>query len=171
MAARTQVSVEEYLRTSYDPDCDYVDGEIVERNLGELDHSDLQSEIIAYFRARKHRLQAYAFAEQRVQISTTRFRVPDVCVVVGEKPREQIFRQPPFIAIEILSKDDRVEQMQIRINDYLTFGIGYVWVINPRTRSAWVYTKDGAHEVKDGMQPTENPAIELPLPEIFKGLE
>jgi Uma2 family endonuclease len=171
MPARTQVSVEEYLRTSYDPDCDYVDGEIVERNLGELDHSDLQSEIIAYFRARKQRLQVYAFAEQRVQISRTRFRVPDVCVVVGEKPREQIFRQPPFIAIEILSKDDRVEQMQIRINDYLTFGIRYVWVINPRTRVAWVYTKDGAHEAKDGMLRTENPAIELPLPEIFKALE
>jgi Uma2 family endonuclease len=171
MAARTQVSVEEYLRTSYDPDCDYVDGEIVERNLGELDHSDLQSEIIAYFRAHKQRLQAYAFAEQRVQISPTRYRVPDICVIVGEKPREQIFRQPPFIAIEILSKDDRVEQMQIRINDYLTFGIRYVWVINPRTRIARIYTKDGAHKAKDGMLRTENPAIELPLPEIFKGLE
>ena len=171
MAARTQVSVEEYLRTSYDPDCDYVDGEIVERNLGELDHSDLQSEIIAYFRAHKQRLQAYAFAEQRVQISPTRYRVPDICVVVGEKPREQIFRQPPFIAIEILSKDDRVEQMQIRINDYLTFGIRYVWVINPRTRIARIYTKDGAHEAKDGRLRTENPAIELPLPEIFKALE
>jgi Uma2 family endonuclease len=75
------------------------------------------------------------------------------------------------VAIEILSKDDRVEQMQIRINDYLTFGIRYVWVINPRTRVAWVYTKGGAHEVKDGMLRTENPAIELPLPEIFEALQ
>jgi Uma2 family endonuclease len=171
MAARTQVSVEEYLRTSYDPDCDYVDGEIVERNLGELDHSDLQSEIITYLRAPRQTLKAYAFAEQRVQISPTRFRVPDVCVVVAEKPREQIFRNPPFIAIEILSKDDRMEQMQTRINDYLTFGIGYVWVINPRTRIAWAYTKDGAREAKDSVLRTENPAIELPLSEIFNALE
>ena len=32
MATRTLVSVEEYLATSYRPDCDYVDGKVVERN-------------------------------------------------------------------------------------------------------------------------------------------
>ena len=171
MAARTQVSVEEYLRTTYDPDCDYVDGEIVERNLGERDHSELQGEIYAYIRSLRQKLNVYPLIEQRVQVARTRFRVPDICVVAGSRPTEQILTVPPLVAIEILSKDDRVEQMQIRINDYLTFGIGYVWVINPRTRSAWVYTKDGAHEAKDGMLRTENPAIELPLPEIFKALE
>ncbi len=44
MPARTLISVEEYLATSYRPDCDYVDGEVVERNLGEWDHSRLQSQ-------------------------------------------------------------------------------------------------------------------------------
>ena len=34
MAVGIQVSVEEYLHTSYRPDCDYVDGEVQERNLG-----------------------------------------------------------------------------------------------------------------------------------------
>ena len=33
--------MEEYLATSYRPDCDYVDGEIEERNLGEKEHSIL----------------------------------------------------------------------------------------------------------------------------------
>ena len=37
---QTLVSVEEYLNTSYDgADREYVDGRIVERNLGEKDHS------------------------------------------------------------------------------------------------------------------------------------
>jgi len=31
------VSVREYLTTSYRPDCDYVDGRIEERNVGEYD--------------------------------------------------------------------------------------------------------------------------------------
>jgi Uma2 family endonuclease len=170
MAARTQVSVEEYLHTSYDPDCDYVDGKIVERNLGELDHSDLQGRIYAHFLNRSKQLRVYPLIEQSVQVARTRFRVPDICVVAGLRPTGQILTVPPLLVIEILSKDDRVEQMQIRINDYLTFGIRYVWVINPRTRIAWAYTKDGAHEAKDGMLRTENPAIELPLPEIFKAL-
>src|SRR5260370_19525319 len=123
MPSRTLVSVEEYLHTSYRPDCDYVDGEIVERNLGELDHSDLKSEIVAYFRARKRRPGIYAFAEQRVQVSSRRFRIPDVCVVAGSKPTEQIFTAPPLIAIEVLSKDDRMAYMQEKIDDYLNFGV------------------------------------------------
>ncbi len=48
MASRTLISVEEYLRTSYRPDCDYVDGEVLERNVGELDHSWLQTALSAY---------------------------------------------------------------------------------------------------------------------------
>jgi Uma2 family endonuclease len=170
MASRTLVSVEEYLRTSYRPDCDYVDGAIVERNLGELDHSDLQAEIISYFRTRLRNRSVFAYVEQRVQLSPTRFRIPDVCVLTG-KPTEQVFRTPPFIAIEILSKDDRISQMQEGIDDYLKFGVRYVWLIDPRTRRAWVHTKEGAHEAKDGILRTEDPAIELPLPGIFDALE
>ena len=46
MDVTTLVSVEEYLRTSYpDADREYIDGRIVERNVGEVDHSDLQTAI------------------------------------------------------------------------------------------------------------------------------
>src|SRR5580704_993255 len=119
MAARTLISVEEYLRTTYRPDCDYVDGEVIERNLGENDHSDLQSELVHYFRNRRRESKTHAYVEQRVQVAKTRFRVPDVCVYVGEKPREQIFRTPPFICIEVLSPEDRTSSFQQRIDDYL----------------------------------------------------
>ena len=35
------MDVEEYLRTSFDgSDCEYLDGEVVERNMGELPHAD-----------------------------------------------------------------------------------------------------------------------------------
>jgi hypothetical protein len=46
MKTETFVSVQEYLKTSYEPDCDYVDGEVQERNVGERDHSILQREVI-----------------------------------------------------------------------------------------------------------------------------
>ncbi|HWZ34412.1 MAG TPA: hypothetical protein VNX18_23900 [Bryobacteraceae bacterium] len=39
MPAGKQISVAEYLATSYRPDCDYIDGHIEERNLGEWDHA------------------------------------------------------------------------------------------------------------------------------------
>ena len=40
--ATVQISLEEYLQTSYHPDCDYVDGEVQERNWGEFDHATVQ---------------------------------------------------------------------------------------------------------------------------------
>ena len=164
------VSAEEYLRTPYDPDCDYVDGEVLERNVGERDHSDLQGEFIFFFRARRKQWNVFAFPEQRVQVSATRFRVPDVCVYL-EKPNEQVFRTPPFICIEVLSPEDRIKRIEKKIDDYLRFGVRNVWVIDPRARRAWTYGKDGRREVTDGVLRTENPSFEVPLAEIFAGID
>lgn len=171
MKSAALIPVEEYLRTTYDPDCDYVDGEVQERNLGELDHSDLQTEFAHYFRTRRRAWKTHAFVEQRVQVAKTRYRIPDVCVVVGEKPRDPIFRTPPFICIEILSPEDRQSRTQARIDDYLNFGVPYVWVVNPENRRAWTYTKLGSLEVTDGVLRTQNPSLEIPLAEIFAGLD
>jgi Uma2 family endonuclease len=171
MKAAALVPVEEYLRTTYHPDCDYVDGEVLERNVGERDHSETQRELIGFFWLRKKTWKTFAFPEQRVQVSPRRFRIPDVCVFVGRRPKDQIFHEPPFICIEVMSPEDRIERMQSKIDDYLNFGVAYVWVINPRTRRAWVYTKDGITEAKDGVLRTENPHLEVPLAEIFAGID
>ena len=163
--------VAEYLRTVYSPDREYVDGAIVERNLGERDHSELQTEISLYLGALRRKAGFRVYVEQRVQVKATRFRVPDVCVVLGGRPDEQVFTRPPFLCIEVLSRDDRVSEMQERIDDYLEFGVRYVWLVDPRTRRAWVYTADGAREARDGILRTEDPEIRVPLPEIFASLE
>ena len=165
------VTVEEYLRSAYDPDCDYVDGEVIERNVGERDHSELQREFIFFFRSRQKKWNTHVYPEQRVQVSPTRFRVPDICVYVGSKPTDQIFQTPPFICVEILSPKDRVTRMEARIDDYLRFGVSHVWLIDPRTRRAWAYGKESRHEVSDGVLRTESPAFEIPLQEIFAGID
>lgn len=162
--ATTAATIEEYLSTSYRPDCDYVDGEVQERNLGEFDHARLQSAILAYFYARRKEWGICTVVEQRVQVSPTRFRVPDVCVVVGE-PTSQIFREPPFVCIEILSPDDRLSRMNDRVNDYLQFGVPYVWILDPSTRKAWRCTPGAMVEVAELR--TENPAMTVPLAELF----
>jgi Uma2 family endonuclease len=171
MKATMLVPVEEYLRTTYRPDCDYVDGEVLRRNMGERDHSKLQREFILYLGTRAKQWGIHVFPEQRVQVSARRFRIPDVCVVVGREPQEQIFRQPPFICIEILSKDDSLLGIQRRIDDYLNFGVPYAWVLNPFDRRAWTYSLEGNREVKDGVLRTENPSIEVSLAEVFAGLD
>ena len=163
MQAATPISVSEYLSTSYRPDCDYVDGVIVERNVGEKDHSKLQTRLSVYLSSQR----IHVFIAQRVQVKATRFRVPDVCVVLGQEPDEQIFTAPPFICIEILSKDDTMTQMQERIDDYLQFGVRYVWVLDPRTKRGYSFTREGMREASEGVLRTGEPEILVPLGEIF----
>lgn len=167
MPTETSISVEEYLATSYRPDCDYVDGRIEERNLGEFDHSSLQTAIAVYFGSRQKQLGITVVVEQRVQVSPTRFRIPDVCVVLG-KTTEQIFRTPPFLWIEVLSPEDRMSRVEQRIDDYLAMGVRYVWLLDPETKRAYAATADsGLHEVKASSLKTENPVLELPPAEVF----
>jgi len=171
MKAAALISVEDYLRTTYDPDCDYVDGEVIERNVGERLHGKLQFELAYLFRTQRAIWKTYALIETRVQVSERRFRIPDVCVYIGPEPRERILSTPPFICIEILSPEDRISRTQARMDDYLQFGVRYVWVIDPDNRRVWVYTADGSREVKDGMLRTENPSLTVDLSEIFAGID
>jgi hypothetical protein len=43
------VSVEEYLRGTYEPDVEYVDGQLEERNAGEIEHCDVIAAIMDWF--------------------------------------------------------------------------------------------------------------------------
>jgi hypothetical protein len=95
MAGTTLISVSEYLKSSYRPDCDYVDGRVEERNVGEHDHAALQAELIFWFHQHQQEWNVEVLPEQRVQVSPTRFRVPDVCLVSLDQPVEQILAKPP----------------------------------------------------------------------------
>src|SRR6266852_5540248 len=162
------VSVEEYLRTSYRPDCDYVDGEVLERNMAEWDHASAQGDFLFYLRVREKEWALRVVPEMRVRVSSTRFRIPDICVVLSE-PGEQILTKPPFLCIEILSPEDRMSRVEERIDDYLAMGVPYVWLLDPATRRAYAATAaDGLREVKGGVLKTENPALEVPLDEVFE---
>ena len=100
-------------------------------------------------------------------MSATRFRVPDICVVAGPRPKDLILNEPPLICIEILSKEDRPGDIQQRIDDYLAFGVPYIWMLNPRSRRARAHTAGGAQKAAKGLRRTENPRIVVPLREIF----
>ena len=166
MSTAALVSVEEYLDTSYRPDCEYLEGELLERNVGEWDHSQLQGLLITYLSSRKKQWGIRVGPEQRVQVKARRFRVPDITVVTRPPADGRIIKEPPFLCIEILSPSDRMEEMQERIDDYLDFGVSYVWLINPRKNKAFIYTRDRVQEVKDGVLHTTNPDIRVNLAEL-----
>jgi Uma2 family endonuclease len=168
MTAATQISVDEYLRTSYRPDCDYVDGEVRERNLGERDHSRPQMRLIMFFGAREKEWRIVVMPAQRVQVKPHRFRIPDVCVVREDDPDEPIVHAAPLICIEILSKDDTFKSVTERLDDYVAMGVPNIWVVEPHSRRGYVYSSDGFIEAKDGVLRVAGSDIAVPLAGIFE---
>jgi Uma2 family endonuclease len=166
MAVGTLVSVAEYLNTSYRPDCDYVDGEVRERNLGEIDHSGTQMMIGHWLMMRYSALLWRVLSEQRVQVKPDRFRIPDVCVLADGAAREKILRIPPRLCIEILSKDDRMSEIVERVGDYFQMGVPVCWIIDPVKNHGWIATPGQLTEPADGILRAGE--IEMPFSEVIK---
>src|SRR5271166_6906743 len=171
MSSATLVSVQEYLSTSYRPDRDFIDGELQERNLGELEHSLLQTAIGAWFWTRQKEWNVVPVVEQRVQVAPTRFRVPDVTVLRPDQASEPIITVPPLILIEVLSKDDSLRSMRERVDDYLNFGVQHVWIIDPATRRAYICSPTGFQEPEQGVLVVPNTPVRLVLSELFAQVE
>ncbi|MGD0481450.1 MAG: Uma2 family endonuclease [Terracidiphilus sp.] len=132
MAAQPSlIPVEEYLRTTSDPDCEYVDGVIEERPVGEYDHATWQTILAAFFTIRQVELGIEARTELRMQVAHRRFRVPDVTLLSRKAPREQIITHAPLAVFEILSPEDTMARMLEKLADYERMGIAAIWVIEP----------------------------------------
>ena len=140
MATGALISVEEYLRTSYSPDRDYVDGELEERHLGELDHSTLQHYLQFLFESNADQWRITVRPELRLQVAEHRFRVPDVMVLRHDQHLEQVIREAPLLCIEVLSPEDRFGRVEEKIVDYLKMGVATVWVIDPVERRGYQCT-------------------------------
>ncbi|MGH9583023.1 MAG: Uma2 family endonuclease [Bryobacteraceae bacterium] len=152
MATTHLVSVGEYLHSTYEPDAEYVEGRIVHRSLPKKPHSKVQSYLIRTLYDLGHPLGFEVWPEQRIRthLDPARYRVPDICVTRGE-PAEDIFTSPPFLCVEILSPDDTAIEVRTKVEEYLTFGIEYVWIIDPSTRGGEIQIRDTIRRVEDGL--------------------
>jgi Uma2 family endonuclease len=166
MAAGTQISVEEYLKTTYRPDCDYIDGEVLERNVGELKHGRLEGLIFAWLLIRETRWHIKAAVEVRLKVSARRFRIPDVIILSADAPQEEVIVTPPLVCIEILSTCDTLNQIWDRTQDYLAMGVPACWIIDPVSSRGWIATSAGLVEAKDGILRSGD--IAMPLSEILE---
>jgi Uma2 family endonuclease len=162
------VTVQEYLTTSYEADREYVDGELLERHSGERSHSSAHGIVSFLLHEQQGQLGVRALISVRVQVSPTRFRVPDVCVLFASDPRDPIVRQAPLLCVEILSGVDTVARMDQKLADYFHMGVRYVWVLDPLAKRAFCYTPGEMHEVLDGGLRTSSPDIEVPLTDAFE---
>jgi Uma2 family endonuclease len=134
------ISVDEYRKLVTDPDCELVDGVIEERPMGEYDHSTWQTAIAEFFNLHKEQWGVKARTELRLQVSPTRFRVPDVMLLSRTAPREQVITHAPLAVFEVLSPDDTMSRMLIKLADYERMGIRSIWLIEPQQQLFYRYS-------------------------------
>jgi Uma2 family endonuclease len=164
-------TVREYLRTSWSPDREFVDGRIEERNLGEKEHSIIQRYLTFLFTLNRKEWSAEVFPSLRTQTKVRNFRVPDVLVVRAGDKFERYVTQPPLIAIEILSPEDSMSAMQAKAAEYREFGVEHVWIIDPEPRIAYRYTGSALEEVRAGELAVPGTPIRVVLSEMFAELD
>jgi Uma2 family endonuclease len=143
------ISVEEYLGTSFED--------------GDREYIYALTLIAVWF----HKQTGFCpLISVRTRVSPTRFRVPDLIVVAVRNPAGRVITEPPFLAIEIISPEDRLSRMEERIDDYIRFGIRFIWVIDPKTGTGHIYNDQRRISVEDGIFWTEDPPVEFDFAQL-----
>ena len=171
MATATLISISEYFSTDYEPDADYVDGMIEERNLGELDHAKLQRVILLLLSTEESEVYFECVPELRVRVSDQRVRIPDVCLIRSTAPEEQVLLTPPLLCIEVLSPKDTMPRTMVRVRDFLGMGVPEVWIFDPARRTVHLCTSSAVTLRTSGMLQVVETPVNLSIEDVFAALD
>src|SRR5258708_4963029 len=131
MSTAALVSVEEYLRRTEKPNCEYIDGELYPKPMPTTPHARAQRTSMWLLEQQG----VEELVEIRLRLDASKFLVPDV---VGAKRVESPY--PPetvLLCVEVLSPEDRVGVMLAKCEHYHAWGVPFCWVLDPDKRIAW----------------------------------
>lgn len=158
-----------------------VNGELIEVPGATLTHGLIAAVLyrLMFAFASDHRLgivvpDGVAFVLQR---HPSIVRIPDVAFVSRERipedgSRDTYFPGAPDIAVEIVSANDRANEIEAKVEQYLRAGTRLVWIVWPETRSVTVNTPERvarrlqAHETLDGSDVL--PGFAVPIERLFE---
>ena len=167
-ATTALVPVEEYLRTSYKPACEYIEGVLRQKPMPSLKHSKLQRQVARLIDAQAPSFQA--LPELTLRIRRSKFLVPDLVVARPERLQDPYPTGPVHLCVEIMSPEDRFAQVVGKCDEYLAWGVPTVWILDPENRRAWQYEGWPPQEVSPGGF-LEAGEIHVEVDEIFAVLQ
>ena len=137
----------ERIRNSTGRICELVDGTLVEKTVGwyESRIAFVLGHIIQDF-LDMNNLGMVLGAEGTLEILSDLVRAADVSFIRWERfpggklPKEPIPELVPDLAVEVLSKSNTPAEMKRKRREYFDAGVQLVWIIDPKTRTANVYT-------------------------------
>lgn len=160
------MEVAEYLASNYRPDVDFVDGTLVDRNWGDLQHGWLHCNIGAWLLMRAGRYRIRPVTSIRLRINPQRIRVADVAVLQEDAPSDPVVVRAPLLCVEILSPSDTLPGIWNRIDDYLQMGVPVCWIVDPATGIGWTATYSGWTKATNSILRAGE--IEMPLSEVIE---
>jgi Uma2 family endonuclease len=166
--ATTLVSVEEYLRTSYKPACEYIDGALRQKPMPTYMHSKIQGRVVSLIEGCGKGFES--LPELTVRIREDKYLVPDVVVDRIERRQQPYPTKPVYLCIEIMSPDDRFSEVATKCEEYHAWGVPFCWIVDPEKRASWQYAAgERPHEIPAGGELTTG-EITVSLTELFEGL-
>jgi len=144
------VSVEEYLRTDYEPNCEYIDGVLKPKALSDRTHAKLQVLIAAYLLSVEKKFGLDVLTELHARVASIRFRIPDVCALTRPPTdgRYADVDSPPLFTIEVVSKDEPWTDLRDKMADHLSMGVPTVIIADPYHKTVMVATQtQPLHEI------------------------
>jgi len=127
--------------------CELVDGVLVEKVMGF--YESILAMLLGHF------LNEYletnpcgivSGADGQFRILPTKMRVPDLAFIGwdrfpgGQLPGDRVCKVAPDLAVEILSSGNTQQEMEQKLDEYFEARVRLVWYIDPRTRTASIYT-------------------------------
>jgi Uma2 family endonuclease len=161
------VSEEEYLSTVYRPECDYVDGRLTERNVGEYDHSRVMTSVMYLLHTCDTELDWYVLPACRTEVASGRYRCPDVQLVSRLPKIDEIVRRPPLLVVEVISPHDTWQRLRTVFEDWLAMGVEHIWAFEPEAAIAYRVDANGMWRVKDAELVVPGTPFRLNLDEVF----
>jgi len=176
MAAKsTPVSLDEYLNTAYEPDRDFVDGVLLERNVGTQRHGLLQTSLILLFGQyiKSHRIVVFTETRLLVDAASGRHRIPDVMIVEVPYSKGKVVTDVPAIILEVKSPDDTFDDIVDRCFDYEKLTVGNIVVMDPDNKRAWLF-QQGTLQLLTGATiqlSLSRQVIDFPFSQLFAELD
>lgn len=144
-----RVPVDEYLSKTSRPDREYIDGVLVERNVGTRAHSLLQSLLVLHFgQFRKKYGYAILTEARTVSVPRSRYRIPDVMLVESPMPNSKVVDETPLAVFEVLSPDDTMREQLQRFREYEKLGVVNMILLDPEERRAYSFREGALQEVQ-----------------------
>jgi Uma2 family endonuclease len=159
-----------------------IDGVLVEKTMGYTE-SAIAAALIIHLGdfLRPNKLGIVTGEAGTLRLLPGQVRIPDVCFISrdrfpgGRLPDDPIPSLVPDLAVEILSAGNTPGEMARKLRDYFAAGVRLVWYIDPRTRTATVYTvaNEGETLTETGVLDGRDvlPGFQLPLCKLFADLE